>query len=90
MTSFRKDNIIFTHNAVFKMNHYHLSELDIITTLLHPDTSEKVSLGYSSIVKQNSYNFGEYTVTVMYKWEDLQKVYILITCWSTANKEDRI
>jgi hypothetical protein len=72
------------------MNHYHLSELDIITTLLHPDTSEKVSLEYSSIVKQNSYNFGEYTVTVMYKWEDLQKVYILITCWSTANKEDRI
>jgi hypothetical protein len=90
MTSFKKDNVIFTHNAVFKMNHFHLSETDVLTTLMHPQKSKKITLGYNTIVKQNTYDFGAYTVTLMYKWNDTQKVYILITCWSNANKEDRI
>jgi hypothetical protein len=84
---YKKDNVIFTHKAVYRMKYHHLSEDDVLTTLHYPDTTSKASGWFATPRYQNDKDFGQYKVSVVYRWNETEKLWIIITCWAVVKRK---
>lgn len=80
-------NIILTNKCVRMMRYYGLSESDVLYTFNYPDYSKKHDGGFwGPAIYKAERKYKTYTVGVMYRWNDTQNMWIILTCWSKYNR----
>jgi hypothetical protein len=75
------NQIIFTNKAQYRMKYHKLYENEILLTFNSPDSTHKASSFYDPSVYENTKDFGQYIVHIIYRWEQKDKKWLLITCW---------
>jgi hypothetical protein len=87
MTYLTPPQVVFTNKCKNQMSYHNLTENDVLYTFNYPQATSKA--WYGRDLHNNERDFGDYKVTVVYRWDQHNKKWILVTCWRVTQIKRR-
>lgn len=69
------------------MDYHALTERQVLTVFNYPHRRKKAAWGYSYGLEQNERTENDETICVVYRWNDTDKIWVIITCWRMSYKK---